>query len=401
VTAARLAAWLKKPRDGKACLGARYSHTFLSLGGDPPVSRPALFGLLFALAMVFDAGASEPPVLNVYNWSDYIADEVLEEFQSETGIKVVYDVYDSNEVLEAKLLAGRSGYDLVFPTARPFALRHIKAGIYRSLDRDNLQNYRNLDPVIMAGLTDVDPDNTHVVPYMWGTTSIGYNAAKLAERLGPDAPRDTWSLIFDPANAERLADCGISLLDDPTEVFSAALVYLGKDPNSTAKADLHAATALLQKVRPYIRYFHSSQYINDLANGDLCVAHGYSGDILQARDRAIEAGNGVEVVLTIPREGAVVFVDVMAIPADAKHPQNAHRLIDFLMRPDVIARITGYVGYANAIPASLPLLDEEVRNDPGIFPAKEVLERLVAPAELSPADQRARTRAWTRVKAGR
>ena len=365
------------------------------------MSRSALSGLLFALAIVFDAGAAEPPLLHVYNWSDYIADEVLEEFQAETGIKVVYDVYDSNEVLEAKLLAGRSGYDLVFPTARPFAVRHIKAGIYRRLDRDNLQNYRNLDPVIMAGLSDVDPDNAYVVPYMWGTTSIGYNAARLAERLGPDMPRDTWSLIFDPEIASRLADCGISLLDDPTEVFSAALVYLGKDPNSTAKADLDAATQLLQKVRPYIRYFHSSQYINDLANGDLCVAHGYSGDILQARDRAVEAGNGVEVVLAIPREGAVVFVDVMAIPADAKHPQNAHRLIDFLMRPDVIARITGYVGYANAVPESLPLLDEEVRNDPGIFPAKEVLERLVSPAELSPADQRARTRAWTRVKAGR
>jgi len=365
------------------------------------VSRFPLFGFLAAAVFGVNVAAAEDPVLNVYNWSDYIADEALQQFQAETGIKVVYDVYDSNEVLEAKLLAGHSGYDLVFPTARPFALRHIKAGIYAKLDKAQLANYGNLDPLIMQGLTDVDPDNAHVVPYMWGTTSIGYNAAKLAERLGADAPVDTWSLIFDPKTAERLSDCGISLLDDPTEVFSAALVYLGRDPNSTDKADLDAATELLQKVRPYIRYFHSSQYINDLANGDLCVAHGYSGDILQARDRAVEANNNVEIVLTIPREGAVVFVDVMAIPADATHPQNAHRLIDFLMRPEVIAQITNYVGYANAIPASLPLLDEGVRNDPGIFPSQEVQARLVAPAELDPAAQRARTRAWTRVKAGR
>jgi putrescine transport system substrate-binding protein len=358
----------------------------------------ALFGaMLFSSAQAF----AEEPVLNVFNWSDYIADEVIQEFQAETGIKVVYDVYDSNEVLEAKLLAGSSGYDMVFPTARPFAQRHVKAGIYRKLDKAALTNYGNLDPVIMNGLSDIDPNNEHLVPYMWGTTSIGYNVGKVAEKLGADAEVDTWSLIFDPARAEKLADCGISLLDDPTEVFSAALAYLGKDPNSTAKADLEAATALLQKVRPFIRYFHSSQYINDLANGDLCVAHGYSGDILQARDRAVEAANGVEVALTIPREGAVAFVDVMAIPADASHPENAQRLIDYLLRPEVIARITNYVGYANAVPAAMPLLDEEVRNNKGIFPPAEVVARLIAPAELEPNAQRARTRAWTRVKAGK
>jgi putrescine transport system substrate-binding protein len=236
---------------------------------------------------------------------------------------------------------------------------------------------------------------------MWGTTSIGYNRAKVVEKLGSDKVPDGWSLIFDPANAQRLAVCGISLLDDPTEVFSAALIYLGRDPNSTEPEDLAAATAMLQKIRPYIRYFHSSQYINDLANGDLCVAHGYSGDILQARDRASEAANGVEVVLIIPREGAILSVDVMAIPADAAHPENAHRMVDFLMRPEIIAKITDHVAYANAIPASLPLLDPEVRNDQGIFPPPEVQQRLVSAAELSPAAQRARTRAWTRFKAGR
>jgi putrescine transport system substrate-binding protein len=357
---------------------------------------------VLALAL-FGAGnaAAEEPVLHVYNWSDYIADEVLEQFRAETGIKVVYDVYDSNEVLEAKLLAGHSGYDLVFPTARPFAQRHIKAGIYLALDKAKLASYANLDPVIMQNLSRVDPDNAHIVPYMWGTTSIGYNRAKVVDKLGSDKVPDSWGLLFDPANAQRLSGCGISLLDDPTEVFSAALIYLGRDPNSTEPADLAAATAMLQKVRPYIRYFHSSQYINDLANGDLCVAHGYSGDILQARDRASEAANGVEVVLIIPREGAILSVDVMAIPADAAHPENAHRMVDFLMRPEVIAKITDHVAYANAIPASLPLLDPEVRNDQGIFPPPEVQQRLVSAAELSPAAQRARTRAWTRFKAGR
>lgn len=364
------------------------------------MSRLPLFAFLATLLAGAPAAAAEP-VLNVYNWSDYIADEVVEQFEAETGIKVVYDVYDSNEVLEAKLLAGHSGYDLVFPTARPFAQRHIKAGIYRPLDKSQLSNYENLDPVILENLAEVDPGNRHVVPYMWGTTSMGYNAARVAERLGPEAPTDTWALIFDPANAARLADCGISLLDDPTEVFSAALMYLGRDPNSTARADLDAAVQLLQGIRPHVRYFHSSQYINDLANGDLCVAHGYSGDVLQARDRAAEAANNVDVVLTIPREGAIVAVDVMAIPRDARHPDNAHRFIDFLLRPQVMATITNYVAFANPVPASFPLLDPEVRNDPGIFPSPEVLERLRSPAELAPAEQRARTRAWTRVKAGR
>jgi putrescine transport system substrate-binding protein len=362
------------------------------------------FHLYLSLALglaVASASAAEEPVLHVYNWSDYIADEAIQQFESETGIKVVYDVYDSNEVLEAKLLAGRSGYDLVFPTARPFAQRHIKAGIYQPLDKTKLSNYGNLDPVIMQNLAEVDAANAHVVPYMWGTTSIGYNVAKLAEALGPEVAADSWALLFDPANAARLANCGISLLDDPTEVISAALIYLGKDPNSTAADDLAAATELLQKIRPYVRYFHSSQYINDLANGDLCVAHGYSGDVLQARDRAAESGGGVKVALTIPREGAVVAIDVMAIPADAPHPGNAHRFIDFLLRPEVMAEITNYVAFANPVPGSLPLLDPEVRDDPGIFPSPEVMERLVSPAELSPAAQRARTRAWTRIKAGR
>ena len=365
------------------------------------MSRLRLLLVLLVGVSALPASAAESPVLHVYNWSDYIADEVLEQFQAETGIRVVYDVYDANEVLEAKLLAGRSGYDLVFPTARPFAQRHIQAGIYRPLDRDSLPNYGNLDPVIMKNLSQVDPGNAYVVPYMWGTTSIGYNVEKVKAALGAEVPVDSWALLFDLDNAKRLADCGISLLDDPTEVLSAALIYLGKDPNSTADDDLAAATRLLQRIRPFVRYFHSSQYINDLANGDLCVAHGYSGDVLQARDRADEAANGVKIALTIPREGAIVAIDVMAVPADAPHPGNAHRFIDFLLRPEVIAQITDYVAFANPNLASLPLLDPAVRNDPGIFPPPEIMERLVSAAELSPTSQRARTRAWTRIKAGR
>ncbi len=364
------------------------------------MKRYLLLGSLVLAVFAGDAAAAEAK-LHVYNWSDYITDEVLDEFRKETGIKVVYDVYDSNEVLEAKLLAGHSGYDLVFPTARPFAQRHIAVGIYRKLDKAALSHYGELDPVIMHNLAEIDPGNQYAVPYMWGTTSIGYNVDKVAERLGPDAKLDSWSLIFDPVNAEKLADCGISLLDDSTEVISAALIYLGKDPNSTDKADLDAATEMLKRVRPYIRYIHSSQYINDLANGDLCVAHGYSGDVLQARDRAVEAKNGVKVALTIPNEGAILAVDVMVIPSDAKHPENAEKFIDFVLRPDVVAKITNYVSFANAVPASLPLLDEAVRNDPGIFPPKEVQARLKSPAQLEPAAQRARTRAWTRIKAGR
>ena len=235
---------------------------------------------------------------------------------------------------------------------------------------------------------------------MWGTTSLGRNVAKVKERLGDKAPVDSWALIFDPANAERLADCGISMLDDPTEVFSAALAYLGKDPNSTAKADLDAATALLQKVRPYIRYFHSSQYINDLANGDLCVVHGYSGDILQARDRATEANNGVEVALAIPREGAVLAVDVMAIPADAQNVDEALAFLDYIMRPDVIAKASNYVAYANGNKASQEVMDKEVLEDPAVYPTAEATSRLYTKLAYDPKTQRVATRLWTKVTTG-
>ncbi|MCU0936228.1 MAG: polyamine ABC transporter substrate-binding protein [Gammaproteobacteria bacterium] len=365
----------------------------------PSLSRGLAAAVITLCASV--AGAAEPKVVNVYNWSDYIAEDTLENFTRKTGVKVTYDVYDANETLEAKLLAGRSGYDVIFPSAQPFAQRHIAGGVYRPLDRAKLPHYKNLDPEILKALEKVDPGNQHVVPYMWGTTGIGYNVAKVQEVLGEKAPVDSLRMLFDPEVVSKLAGCGVTLMDDEAEAFGAALIYLGKNPNTTDAKDIEAAAELITKVRPHIRYFHSSQYINDLANGDVCVAQGYSGDVLQARDRAEEAGNDVEVGYSIPKEGAILWFDVMAIPKDAPHPDNAHAFIDFLLRPDVIADVTNYVSYANPNLAATKLVDEEIRNDPSIYPPKLVRARLVT-SEVPPAEiQRLRTRTWTRVKTGR
>jgi len=355
--------------------------------------------LLAAALGAATAALAEEKVLHVYNWSDYIAPDTIENFQTATGIKVTYDVYDSNEVMEAKLLAGGSGYDVVFPTAQPFAERHTKAGLYRKLDKAKLPNYGNLDPNILKQLQKPDPGNEHVVPYMWGTSGIGYNIDKVKKLLGDDAPTDTWALIFDPAIASKLAGCGISVLDDD-DAIGAALMYLGKDPNTTDPKDFDAAVELFRKVRPYIKYFHSSQYINDLANGDLCVAQGYSGDVLQARDRADEAENDVHVAYTVPKEGAILWVDVMAIPSDAPHPDNAYAFINYLLKPEVIAAISNEVAYANANKAATVLVDESVRNDPGIYPPEDVKQRLVTIGTLPDKVQREKVRAWTRIKTG-
>jgi putrescine transport system substrate-binding protein len=336
--------------------------------------------------------------LHLYNWNDYFAEDTLSGFAERAGIEPVLDVYDSNEVLEAKLFAGSSGYDLVFPTARPFAARHIAAGLYRPLDKEQLPGIDKLDPAIMASLAEIDPDNAHLVPYMWGTSGLGLNVEKVQAALGEDAELDTWALIFDPAKAEKLADCGISLLDDPTEVFSAALVYLGKDPNSLEPGDLDAATELLNKVHPYIRYFHSSQYTSDLATGDLCVAHGYSGDVLQAQARAEEA-NGPEIAYMIPREGAALWTDVMAIPKDAPNPAAAETFIAYLLEPKVIAEASNYVYYANPNLAASEFLDAGLRDDAGIYPSAEVKSRLFVPTERSDREIRNLNRRWTRVKA--
>ena len=346
-----------------------------------------------------DAGGGER-VVYVYNWSDYIAEDTLENFEADTGIRVVYDVYDSNEMLETKLMAGSSGYDVVFPSARPFAQRHIQAGIYAPLDKGRLSNIGNLDADLLAGLQDADPDNAHTLPYMWGTTGLGINVAKVKEILGEDAPLDSWSLLFDPANAEKLAACGISVLDDEQETFAAALIWKGRDANALEGADTAVVSDVYAGIRPHIRYFNSSRYIDDLANGDICLAMGYSGDVFQARDSAAEAENGIEIAYIIPKEGAVRWVDLMAIPKDAPHPENAHAFIDYLLKPDVAAGIVDYVSYASPNTAAMERVDPEIAGDPGVYPPAEVMAKLVDPVTLPPQTTRERVRAWTTIKTG-
>ncbi len=355
---------------------------------------------LIALAASLCANAQSAKALHVYNWSDYIAADTVAGFEAATGIKVVYDVYDSNEVLEAKLLAGKSGYDLVFPTARPFVDRHIKAGIYRKLDKSQLGNYANLDPVILKSLADIDAGNAYAVPYMWGTTGIGINVKKVRAILGKDVALDSWGLIFDANNIAKLASCGVALMDDATEVFAAAHAYKGEAVDDFSKAAIATAVATVNTARPHIRYFHSSQYINDLANGDLCVAQGYSGDILQARDRASEANNGVEIAYLVPREGAVVWTDVMVIPADAPNPAAALAFINYLLKPEIIAAISNYVSYANANSKATALVDAAIRDDPGIYPPPATREHFIVLKTPSDKQTRDITRAWTRVKSG-
>ncbi len=354
-----------------------------------------------ALIALAAAGAvqAQDNVLHVYNWSDYIAEDTLQKFTDATGIEVTYDVYDSNEVLEAKMLAGNSGYDVVVPTS-DFLQRQIAAGVYMPLDKSKLPNLANMDPALMAGAAAYDPGNEHAVIYMWGTTGIGYNTKAVAERLGEDYTVDSWALVFDPDTVSKLADCGVSMLDAPTEMIPAAMNYLGLDPNSTNKADLEAGAALIEKVRPYIRYFHSSQYISDLANGDTCVAVGWSGDVFQAQARADEAENGVEIAYVIPKEGALQWFDMLAIPADAPHPDLAHKFINFIMDPQITADITNYVWYANANAASMPLVDPEITSDPGIFPTEAAKANLWASVPYDARTDRLVTRLWTRVKTG-
>jgi putrescine transport system substrate-binding protein len=344
--------------------------------------------------------AAKDRVLHIYNWSDYIAEETIPAFEKETGIKVVYDVFDSNEVLEAKLLAGSTGFDIVVPSAA-FLGRQIQAGIFQPLDRAKLPNYKNLDKELMARLEIVDPGNKYAIPYLWGTTGIGYNPILVEKALGADAPVNSWDLVFKVENIAKLNSCGVAVLDAPSEMLPAALKYLGMDPNSKNPKDYKAAGELLSKIRPHITYFHSSQYINDLANGDICVAVGWSGDVLQAADRAAEADAGVEVMYTIPKEGAGVWFDMLAMPKDARNVEEAYLFLDYLMRPEVIAAISNYVAYANGNSASFELIDEEVRNDPGIYPTEAAKPNLYT-FEVMPANvDRVMTRTWTRVKTGR
>jgi len=343
--------------------------------------------------------AAEEKILNVYNWSDYIDPAVIEAFEKETGIEVSYDVFDTNEVLETKLLAGNSGYDVVVPSAY-FLERQIQAGVFRKLDRSLLPNLGYLDEGLQASIASHDPRNEHGVIYMWGTTGIGFDAGKVAAIM-PDAPTDSWDLVLDPAVVSKFKDCGVSLLDDPTDMVGTVLLWLGKQPNSESAADLKLVEDALLAIRPYIRTIHSSQYIEDLANGEICIAVGYSGDILQARDRAAEAGKAIDIRYVVPREGALMWFDTLAIPADAKHPRNAHAFIDYLLRPEVAAANSNFVNYATANTAALAQVREDLRNDPGIYPTPDVKERLQPNLAKSAEFTRLLNRSWTTFVTGR
>jgi putrescine transport system substrate-binding protein len=338
-------------------------------------------------------------VVNVYNWSDYIDPQVIKDFEAETGIAVRYDVFDSNEVLETKLLTGNSGYDVVVPSAY-FLERQIQAGVFRKLDRDKLGNLANLDPELTAVAARHDPGNAHGVVYMWGTTGIGYDAGKVLEIM-PDAPVDSWNLVFDPAVAAKFKDCGISVLEDPTDMVATVLLWLGKDPNSQSEADLKLAEEKLLAIRPFIRTIHSSQYIEDLANGGICIAVGYSGDMLQAKDRAAEAGKPIDIRYSIPKEGALMWFDTLAIPADAPNPDHAMAFIDYLLRPEVAAKNSEFVNYANANAGATALLPAELREDPGIYPTAEVKARLQPNLTKTADFTRLLNRSWTRFTTGK
>jgi putrescine transport system substrate-binding protein len=349
-------------------------------------------------AVSFSAAMAQERVVNVYNWSDYIDESILEDFTKETGIKVVYDVFDNNEIVETKLLAGGSGYDIVVPTG-PFLARQISAGVFQKLDKSKLPNLANMWPDVMDRLGKYDPGNEYAINYMWGTTGIGLNVDKI-RAIMPDAPVDSLRMIFDPEVSSKFKDCGIQVLDAADELIPAALAYLGKNPDSKDADDIRAAGELLRTVAPNIQKFHSSEYINALANGDICLAFGWSGDVLQAKARADEAANGVKIEYHIPREGAYMWFDNMAIPADATNVEEAHIFLDYIMRPDVIAKASNYVQYANGNLASQKLLDPEVFNNPAIYPPPEVTAKLFSVMPFDSRSQRVLTREWTAVKTG-
>lgn len=356
--------------------------------------------LLLGAALTLSAhGVANAATVHVYNWSDYISDNTLDDFKNKHDIRVVYDVFDSNETLEGKLLAGRSGYDVVVPSDH-FLARQVQAGVFQPLDRSKLPNWSNLEEHLMEQIAVNDPGNQYAVPYLWGTNGIGYNVDKVREVLGVETI-DSWAVLFEPENMEKLASCGVSFLDAADEMLPAALNYMGLDPNSTQTQDYDAAVEKLNKIRPYVTYFHSSKYVTDLANGDICVAAGFSGDVLQAAERANEADNGVNIAYSIPKEGGNLWFDVLAIPADAGNVDEAHAFINYLLEPQVIADISDYVGYANPNQHADELMDDEVRNNPGVYPAQEVLDKLFISKPLPASAQRIKTRAWTRFKSGR
>ncbi len=362
----------------------------------------AIFAIV-ALSLLALAGAAQAQrerTVNFYNWSDYIDPTVLQDFTKETGIKVQYDTFDSNDMLETKLLAGRTGYDVVVPTAY-FLARQIKAGVFQKLDKSKLTNLGNAWDEIAARLAAYDPGNQYAVNYMWGTTGIGFSVKKAREVLGPEAKIDSWDVLFKPEVIARFKDCGVHVLDAADDVFAAALDYLGLEPNTKEPADLEKAAALLTKVRPFVRKFHSSEYLNALASGEICLVLGYSGDIKQAQKRAAEAKNGIEIGYAIPKEGAQLWFDNLSIPKDARNVAEAHALIDFLLRPDVAAKNSNFISYANGNAASRPLIDKAILEDKTIYPDEATMKTLYTITSHDQKTQRLMNRLWTRIKTGR
>jgi putrescine transport system substrate-binding protein len=363
-----------------------------------PIRLVAAIAAIFALSSPF--AQAEERTVNFYNWSNYIAPGVLEDFTKETGIKVVYDTFDANETLETRLLAGKSGYDVVVPTAY-FLQRQITANIFQKLDKSKLPNLANAWPTVTKRLAIYDPGNVYGANYMWGTTGIGYNVKEVQKILGPDARIDSWDIVFKPENLAKFKDCGIHMLDSADDIFPAALSYLGLDPNSTKQADLEKAADLVIKIRPYVRKFHSSEYLSALATGEICFVVGWSGDIMQARSRTEESRNGIEIGYAIPKEGAQMFFDNLAIPADAKNVTEAYALIDYLYRPEVAAKNSDFLSYANGNLASQKLVDPRILNDKNIYPDEATQKKLFVITARDPATQRIINRLWTRVKTGR
>ncbi|NUT81172.1 polyamine ABC transporter substrate-binding protein [Pseudomonas sp. NA13] len=355
--------------------------------------------LLVGAGLTLAVSVQAASTVHIYNWSDYIGETTLADFEKATGIKPVYDVFDSNETLEGKLLAGRTGYDVVVPSNH-FLGKQIKAGAFQKLDKAQLPNYANLDPVLLKRLEKNDPGNQYAVPYLWGTNGIGYNVEKIKAVLGVDKI-DSWAMLFEPENIKKLSSCGVSFLDSGDEMIPAMLNYLGLDPNSQDPEDYKKAEAQLLKIRPYVTYFNSSKYISDLANGEICVAAGFSGDIFQARERASEAGKGVDIAYVIPKEGGNLWFDMLAIPRDAGNVKQAHAFINYLLKPEVIAQVSDTVGYANPNPKAGELMDQEVRTDEAVYPPQAVVDKLYVNSELPPKIQRLMTRSWTKVKSGK
>ncbi len=366
--------------------------------------RLAVAMAALSVVVVSQAGfAADEKVVRVYNWSDYIEPAVLEDFTKETGIKVVYDVFDSNDILETKLLAGKTGYDVVVPTGT-FLSRQIQAGVFQKLDKSKLPNMTNLWPEVMDRLAKYDPGNEHAVNYMWGTTGIGYNIDKIKARM-PDAPLDSWKMAFDPDVIAKFKDCGVMMLDASDEVTAAVMNYLGLDPNSKNPEDFKKAAEHFKKIRPSVKKFHSSEYIDALANGDVCMVVGWSGDVVQAKTRADEKNaklkddkKKINIAYSVPKEGAQMWFDNMAIPKDAQNVDNAHAFINYLMKPEVAAKNTEFIGYPNPNLASQSIIKKEVMDDPQIYPTKETMSRLFI---ITPNDkdvQRALVNTWRDMK---